>query len=174
MVTLLYYKKVLVGLKKNWYMCLLLNFYRIFFWNRLVCWYHSIFFFLINVCIYLCEMIFAIFCLYFIHIDIGYECIVFSCVKNKKILTYLLTCLPLVIYACLCCQYHLQLSKDATVEQLKECISQKTFVQPRDVSVPPFHPQAIPSQYQYHYAVGLFRANVFLRRIFLVRIISHS
>ena len=29
---------------------------------------------------YLCEMIFAIFCLYFIQTDIGYECIVFSCI----------------------------------------------------------------------------------------------
>ena len=27
-------------------------------------------------------MIFAIFCLYFIHVDIGYECIVFGCIAE--------------------------------------------------------------------------------------------
>ena len=41
---------------------------------------------LINVDMYLCEMIFAIFCLYFIHIDIGYECIVFSCIVKINLL----------------------------------------------------------------------------------------
>ena len=35
---------------------------------------------------YLCEMIFAILCLYFIQIDIGYECIVFSCVVKINVL----------------------------------------------------------------------------------------
>ena len=37
-------------------------------------------------CIYKCEMIFAIFCLHFIHIDIGYECIVLSCTIEINIL----------------------------------------------------------------------------------------
>ena len=37
---------------------------------------------------YLCEMIFAIFCLYFIHIGIGYECIVFSFIVKINLLTY--------------------------------------------------------------------------------------
>ena len=40
---------------------------------------------------YLCEMILEIFCLYFIHIDIGYECIVFSCIVEINLPTYLLT-----------------------------------------------------------------------------------
>ena len=33
-------------------------------------------------CMYLCEIILTIFCLYFIHIDNGYECIVFSCIAE--------------------------------------------------------------------------------------------
>ena len=33
-------------------------------------------------CMYLCEMILTIFCLYFIHIDNGYECIVLSCIAE--------------------------------------------------------------------------------------------
>ena len=36
---------------------------------------------------YLCEMIFATFCLYFMHIDFGYECIVFSYIITRS-LTY--------------------------------------------------------------------------------------
>ena len=43
---------------------------------------------------YMCQIIFAIFCLYYMHIDFGYECIVFSCIVKHKLpslLTYLLT-----------------------------------------------------------------------------------
>ena len=43
---------------------------------------------------YLCEMVFAIFCLYFVHIDIGYGCIVFNCIIG----IYLLTCLYIPVY----------------------------------------------------------------------------
>ena len=35
---------------------------------------------------YLYEMIFGIFCLYFIHIDIVYECIVLSCIAELNLL----------------------------------------------------------------------------------------
>ena len=38
---------------------------------------------------YLYEMIFAIFCLYFIHIDIVYECIVLSCTFELNLLLLL-------------------------------------------------------------------------------------
>ena len=46
---------------------------------------------------YLCEMIFAIFCLYLIHIDIGYECIVFSCIVEINFLTLLTLMQPSTI-----------------------------------------------------------------------------
>ena len=35
---------------------------------------------------YLGDMIFTIFCLYFIHFEIGYECIVFSCIVKINLL----------------------------------------------------------------------------------------
>ena len=35
---------------------------------------------------YLCETVFAVFCLYFIHIGIGYECIVFSSIVEINVL----------------------------------------------------------------------------------------
>ena len=37
---------------------------------------------------YLCEKIFTIFCLYFILIDIGYECIAFSGIVEINLFTY--------------------------------------------------------------------------------------
>ena len=39
---------------------------------------------------YLCEIIFKILSFYFIHIDIGYECIVFSCIVEIDMLNVLL------------------------------------------------------------------------------------
>ena len=40
---------------------------------------------------YFSEILFAIFSLYFTHADIGYECIVFSCIVEISILTHFLT-----------------------------------------------------------------------------------
>ena len=39
---------------------------------------------------YLCEIIFAIFCLYLIHVDIGYKYIVLSCIVEINLLLLLL------------------------------------------------------------------------------------
>ena len=36
---------------------------------------------------YFCKRVFVILCLYFVHIDIGYECIVFSCIVEINLLT---------------------------------------------------------------------------------------
>ena len=41
---------------------------------------------------YSCEMVFAIFCSYFIDIDIGYGCIVFSCIVEIILLLLLHDC----------------------------------------------------------------------------------
>ena len=50
--------------------------------------YYYFCFSLLTCALYLCEMIFAIFCLYFIYIGIGYEC--FSCVVKINLGPYIL------------------------------------------------------------------------------------
>ena len=36
---------------------------------------------------YFCKRVFVILCLCFVHVDIGYECIVFSCIVEINLLT---------------------------------------------------------------------------------------